>query len=66
MANLAVFLSFMTKENGMKSEIRVCCRCKTPVEISEVDGYCYYCPEHDEDLYEFETEEIVKYHQETE
>lgn len=37
------------------SSQRLCRRCHTPVTKSEVDGYSYYCPEHDEDLYDFET-----------
>lgn len=34
---------------------RVCSRCLTPVEKSEVDGYPFYCKNHDEDLYGIET-----------
>ena len=49
-----------------RNEIRVCRRCKTPVKISDNIEYSYYCPEHNEDLYEFETEEILKYQQEAE
>jgi Lar family restriction alleviation protein len=37
-------------------KVRVCKRCKKPVESTETPGYSYYCPKHDEDLYEFETE----------
>lgn len=36
---------------------RVCSRCRTPVTETTTQGYAYYCPEHDEDLYEFETTE---------
>ena len=33
-----------------------CARCGTRVhEEHEVEGYPYYCPEHDENLYTFET-----------
>jgi hypothetical protein len=33
-----------------------CARCGTQVhEEHEVEGYPYYCPEHDENLYTFET-----------
>lgn len=36
--------------------IRVCCRCNTPVEEEkEIPQYPYYCPECDENEYEFET-----------
>lgn len=35
--------------------IRVCRRCGAQVQRSQVEGYSYYCPEHDEDLYEIET-----------
>lgn len=41
-----------------KNMVRVCRRCHTKVTPSEVDGYSWYCPEHDEDLYDFETEMI--------
>lgn len=34
---------------------RVCSRCLTPVEKSEVDEYPFYCKNHDEDLYGIET-----------
>lgn len=34
---------------------RVCRRCHTAVRDTDIPGYSYYCPEHDEDLYEFET-----------
>lgn len=37
------------------NKMLVCNRCGTLVTKSEVDGYTYYCPEHDEDLYNFET-----------
>jgi hypothetical protein len=34
----------------------VCARCKTEVSFNEVsDGYYAVCPNHYEDLYEFET-----------
>lgn len=36
---------------------RVCSRCRTPVTETTTQGYEFYCPEHDEDLYEFETTE---------
>jgi hypothetical protein len=36
---------------------KVCVRCKTPVIYTSVSpGYYAVCPEHDEDLYTFETE----------
>ncbi len=36
----------------------VCARCKAPVQFDEVSpDYYAYCPEHDEDLYQFETKE---------
>jgi hypothetical protein len=36
--------------------MRVCKRCDTPVEAERViEEYSYYCPECDENLYEFET-----------
>lgn len=48
-------------ENNPKSLTRVCSRCGTQVELSPsksvTKGYSAYCPEHDEDLYLFETEE---------
>lgn len=37
-------------------QVRVCRRCRTPVIATDTPGYSYCCPEHDEDLYEFETE----------
>lgn len=36
-------------------KVRVCNRCETPVKPTKTPGYAYYCTEHDEDLYEFET-----------
>lgn len=36
-------------------EKRYCKRCGAAVEKSPVEGYSWYCPEHDEDLYNFET-----------
>ena len=36
-------------------KVRVCNRCEMPVERTDTPGYDYYCPEHDEDLFEFET-----------
>ena len=39
-------------------KIRVCRRCRTPVKKSPVVGYPWFCPEHYEDLFEFETEVI--------
>ncbi len=38
------------------SIIRVCRRCRTAVIPTTTPDYAYACPEHDEDLYEFETE----------
>ena len=38
------------------SKIRVCRRCRTAVIPTTTPDYAYACPEHDEDLYEFETE----------
>lgn len=39
-----------------KKTKRVCRRCRTEVTKTTTPDYSYYCPEHDEDLYEFETE----------
>ena len=39
-------------------KIRVCRRCRTRVKKSFVVGYPWFCPEHYEDLFEFETEVI--------
>ena len=39
-------------------KIRVCRRCKTPVKKSFVAGYPWFCPEHYEDLFDFEIEVI--------
>ncbi len=39
-------------------KIRVCRRCRTPVKKSFVGGYPWFCPEHYEDLFDFETEVI--------
>ena len=39
-----------------RRKIRVCRRCHTAVIPTETPGYAFACPEHDEDLYEFETE----------
>lgn len=36
--------------------VRVCNRCGIRVKKTTVTGYRFYCPECDEDLYEFETE----------
>jgi hypothetical protein len=37
----------------------VCRRCETPVVFDDVsEGYFAVCPEHDEDLYVFETCEV--------
>jgi hypothetical protein len=42
--------------------MRVCSRCETPVEYENVSsGYYAYCPSHDEDLYQFETNWIIKW-----
>ncbi len=38
------------------SQIRVCRRCRKAVITTRTPDYSYACPEHDEDLYEFETE----------
>ncbi|OQA85948.1 MAG: hypothetical protein BWY31_01567 [Lentisphaerae bacterium ADurb.Bin242] len=38
------------------SQIRVCKRCRKAVTVTRTPDYSYACPEHDEDLYEFETE----------
>ena len=39
-------------------KIRVFRRCRTRVKKSFVVGYPWFCPEHYEDLFEFETEVI--------
>ena len=39
-------------------KVRVCRRCRTRVKKSFVVGYPWFCPEHYEDLFEFETEVI--------
>jgi hypothetical protein len=40
-----------------EDESVVCSRCKNEVSFEDVTkGYYAVCPEHDEDLYEFETE----------
>jgi hypothetical protein len=37
----------------------VCARCKTPVMYIDISpGYYAVCPEHEEDLYSFEVENI--------
>ena len=36
-------------------KVRVCRRCGTVVQKSKLPQYAFYCPEHDEDLYSFET-----------
>lgn len=36
-------------------KVRRCRRCFSPVESTDTPDYSFYCPEHDEDLYEFET-----------
>ena len=41
--------------------IRVCHRCGTKVKKSQLHNYSYYCPKHDEDLYEFETDVIEEW-----
>lgn len=38
------------------SQIRVCRRCRKAVITTPTPDYSYACPEHDEDLYEVETE----------
>ena len=40
--------------------VRVCRRCGTRVKKTTTPGYKFYCPEHDEDLYGFETEVVRK------
>lgn len=47
----------MKKQTEM---VRVCSRCGTRVKKTTTPGYKFYCPEHDEDLYEFETEVVRK------
>ena len=37
---------------------RVCSRCGNPVYVSDVVGYPYVCYHCDENMYEFETEEV--------
>lgn len=45
------------KQTKKRTElVRVCNRCGTRVKKTNVTGYRFYCPECDEDLYEFETE----------
>ena len=39
-------------------KIRICRRCGAQVQSSQVEGYRYYCHECDEDLFEFEIDEI--------
>ena len=50
------------KSNVIESEgatyYRVCSRCGTRVEPTPVEDYDWYCPNHDEDLFNFETELI--------
>lgn len=46
-------------ERKRPDTVRVCRRCGTVVRKSQVQGYKFYCPEHDEDLFSFETEEIT-------
>ncbi len=41
--------------NNCKDDTVVCRRCGSPVITSITPEYVYYCPEHDEDLYLFET-----------
>ena len=37
----------------------VCARCETPVSFTDVSsGYFAVCPQHDEDLFQFETKEM--------
>lgn len=39
----------------------ICARCKTEVSFNEVSGgYFAVCPEHYEDLFQFETEVIIR------
>jgi len=38
--------------------VRICRRCHAQVQSSQVEGYRYYCPECDEDLFEFEIDTI--------
>jgi hypothetical protein len=37
-----------------------CNRCHSPVYPTTTEGYVAYCPDHDEDLYSIEFEEIKK------
>lgn len=39
--------------------VRVCSRCGVRVEVSPLKDYDYYCPNHDEDLFSFETEFVL-------
>lgn len=40
----------------MSDKTIVCARCNTPVVFTDVsDGYYAVCPQHDEDLYWYET-----------
>lgn len=44
-----------------KKSVVVCGRCESEVQFSEVSpGYFGYCPNHDEDLWEWETETVNK------
>ena len=38
----------------------ICNRCLTPVIFNDVsEGYYAVCPEHEEDLYQFENDEVI-------
>lgn len=50
----------MNYELDFSNRSRVCARCHSEVEVSPVEGYSWYCPRHDEDLYNFETEVLDK------
>lgn len=47
-------------ELDFSNRSRVCTRCNNEVEVSQVEGYPWYCPHHDEDLYSFETKVLDK------
>ena len=47
--------NIITEKSIGDYKIRVCARCYSVVYPTETPDYSFYCPEHDEDLYEFET-----------
>ena len=51
-------MDYHFKNNDMINITKVCSRCMTPIKKTTVKGYSGYCPEHDEDLYEFEISTI--------